>query len=93
MPPLRAGVLSQILFFPHISLQAVPAEFFGFLCTLPFFLVSFAPSISVLNGLPRSFGTENYLASPSTVGKRLGVLPYINLPGGVRPPTGKPTAV
>jgi len=53
-------------------------------------LVSFAPSISVPNGLPRSFGTESYLASPSTVARRLGVLPYINRPGGVRPPTGKP---
>jgi len=40
------------------------------------------------NGLQRGFGAESYLASPSTVAKRLGVLPYlyINRPGGVRPP-------
>jgi len=53
-----------------------------------------APSISVPNGLPRSFGAESCLASPSTVAKRLCVLPCIlpcvDRPGGVRPPTGKP---
>jgi len=41
--------------------------------------------------LPRRLGTESYLASPSTVAKRLGVVPYINIdcPGGSETPHGK----
>jgi len=77
-----------------INLHKVPVEFRIFAHFA--LLVSFAPSISIPNGLPRSFGAESYSASPSKVVKRLGVLPcmgvlpHINRPGRVRPPTGKP---
>jgi len=72
----------------HIDLHKVPAEFWVFAHFA--LLVSFAPSISVPNGLSSSFGAESYLASPSTVAKRLGVLPCIDRPGGVsETPHGK----
>jgi len=80
--PLRERVSDTNFAIGALVHRQFPQNF-GFSRILPF-------SFDVPNGLPRSFGTESHLASPSTVAKRLGVLSHIDRPGGVRPPTGKP---